>query len=227
MSFSPPPYAIASKLTLALQAALQAQELKKKKGGKGKGGASSAKKGESAEKSPAATEPAPAVDEKPAPEEDAVAEANPASEEAKDELSAISPTQSTAPQLAQQSKARSASFRRPSNSGPLSPGLFSPDGETAPDIYRKHVARIEELEKENKRLAKESVGAENRWKKAEDELASLREGDADASGGKLSGSAGEVEKLVSQGPTLLLVSLISFSEIVPSFAQQKLTLDLL
>ena len=87
--------------------------------------------------------------------------------------------------LAQQSKLRSASFRQGSisagTSGPMSPGPFSPggDGETATDIYRKHVARIEELEKEKKRLAAESSDAEKRWKKAEDELADLREGGGD------------------------------------------------
>lgn len=60
---------------------------------------------------------------------------------------------------------------------PTSPGPLSPDGDTAPDIYRKHVARIEELEKENKRLQKDSSDSEKRWKKAEDELADLREAD--------------------------------------------------
>lgn len=76
---------------------------------------------------------------------------------------------------------------------PTSPGPLSPDGDTAPDIYRKHVARIEELEKENKRLQKESSDSEKRWKKAEDELADLREDD-DKKG------SGETEKLVRQLP---------------------------
>lgn len=58
---------------------------------------------------------------------------------------------------------------------PASPGPLSPDGDTAPDIYRKHVARIEELEKENKRLQREYSDSEKRWKKTEDELADLRE----------------------------------------------------
>src|SRR5690349_23458117 len=43
------------------------------------------------------------------------------------------------------------------------------------DIYRKHVLRIEELEKENKTLGKEVKDAEKRWQKAEGELADLRE----------------------------------------------------
>ncbi|KAK4122306.1 hypothetical protein N657DRAFT_576411 [Parathielavia appendiculata] len=113
----------------------------------------------------------------PAIPEDAAADVKPTSPE---------PAQSTStPSLAQQSKARSASFRQGSVSAsgavPLSSGagtgmgLFSPEGETAPDIYRKHVLRIEELEKENKALAKGAKDAEKRWQKAEEELADLRE----------------------------------------------------
>lgn len=90
----------------------------------------------------------------------------------------------------QQSKLRSTSFRQ----GPLSPTLA--EGETAPEIYRKQVARIEDLEKENKRLAKEAADAEKRWQKAEEELADLREGEDDA-------KSDEVEKLVCLKPTML------------------------
>lgn len=89
------------------------------------------------------------------------------------------PESATSPaSLAQQSKLRSTSFRAGTSGSPL-----SPDGDTAPDIYRKHVARIEELEKENKRLTKESTDSEKRWKKAEEELADLREAEGDASKG--------------------------------------------
>jgi hypothetical protein len=100
------------------------------------------------------------------------------------------------PSLSAQSKARSTSFRKASMSGPLSPGgPFSSEGggETAPDIYRKHVARIEDLEKENKRLAKEAADAEKRSQKAEEELSDLRESDAKT------GGSSEVEKLVRIG----------------------------
>ncbi|RKU46622.1 hypothetical protein DL546_007212 [Coniochaeta pulveracea] len=117
------------------------------------------------------TSPAPAVvsDEKPA---------GPAPEEEEnDDVAPLSPAKESAPSLAQQSRARSASFRKPSISGSTTPGMFSPEGETAPDIYRKHVARIEELEKENKRLAKEASDAETRWQKAESQLADLRDDD--------------------------------------------------
>ncbi|KAI0393294.1 hypothetical protein F5Y17DRAFT_467002 [Xylariaceae sp. FL0594] len=96
----------------------------------------------------------------------------------------LSPTQSTT-SLSKQSKIRSSSFRL----GPLSPGL---EGETAADIYRKQAARIEDLEKENKRLAKEAGEAEKRYKKAEEELAELQEADPEKS------EDSQVEKLKSE-----------------------------
>lgn len=76
----------------------------------------------------------------------------------------------------------------------MSPGPFSPDGDTAPEIYRKHVARIEDLEKDNKRLVKDSADAEKRWKKAEEELADIREADGDTTEG---GDKASEAKLVS------------------------------
>lgn len=84
-----------------------------------------------------------------------------------------------------QSKMRSASFKA---GGPLSPGFpFTTADASAADIYRKQVARIEDLEKENKRLAKEAADAEKRWQKAEGQLDDLRES---------GGDEGEIEKLV-------------------------------
>ncbi len=102
--------------------------------------------------------------------------------------------------LSVQSKMRSSSFRQ-SSGGPLSPGYgFSPDGDTAPDIYRKQDMRIEELEKENRRLSKEAADGERRWKKAEEELEDLREAEDDSTTKikVISAPAGsdEVEKLV-------------------------------
>lgn len=47
------------------------------------------------------------------------------------------------------------------------------------DIYREQAQRIEELERENKRLASEVEVAEGRWKKGEEELDILREGRGD------------------------------------------------
>jgi len=104
------------------------------------------------------------------------------------------------PSLSLQSKMRSSSFRQ-SSGGPLSPGYgFSPDGETAPDIFRKQALKIDELEKDNKRLAKEASDGEKRWRKAEEELEDLREAEDDSSKTKAASSAfrssEELEKLV-------------------------------
>lgn len=104
--------------------------------------------------------------------------------------------------ISQQSKMRSSSFR--STSGPLSPRDFPPEENTAPDIYLKQTIRIEELEKENKRLAKEASDGERRWKKAEEELEDLREAEEAEreSGAKAkdtsatTASSGQLEKLV-------------------------------
>ncbi|RYP30437.1 hypothetical protein DL767_006248 [Monosporascus sp. MG133] len=127
----------------------------------------------------------------PAPEEEEEEEDKAAEEQAENPLS---PTQTSPPSLSQQSKLRSSSFRQ----GTVSPTGFAlnSEGETAPEIYRKQVARIEDLEKENKRLAKEAADAEKQWRKAEEELAELREADVD--GKKDNRSDSEVEKLKSE-----------------------------
>ncbi|KKA29393.1 hypothetical protein TD95_003860 [Thielaviopsis punctulata] len=106
----------------------------------------------------------------------------------------LSPTtDAPASSLAEQSKLRSTSFRRGSVTSPLSPGA---DGETAADIYRKQAARIEELERENKKLAKEAGEAEKRWKKAEEEVQDLREAE------DKKGDAEGVEKLKQENEGL-------------------------
>lgn len=106
------------------------------------------------------------------------------------------------PSLSLQSRLRSASFRQGSaGPGPLSPGgLKSPaileEGETAHEIHRKQAARIDELEKENKRLAKEASDGERRWRKAEEDLDDLRETD-NAPKTANSTDEAQLEKLVS------------------------------
>ncbi len=92
------------------------------------------------------------------------------------------------PSLSIQSKMRSDSFRRTSTAGPLSPGAtsgalptLSPDGETMNDIYRKQALRLEELERDNKRLEKEATDGEARWRRSEEELEELREASGEAS----------------------------------------------
>lgn len=126
---------------------------------------------------------------KPEASESAVTAEEPTEKESAGDEAVEEPT-SPRQTISQQSKLRSASFRAGSISGgPLSP---SADGDTAADIYRKQVARIEDLEKENKRLAREAGDSEKRWQKAEEELTELKDSDGKAGGSDSS----EVEKLV-------------------------------
>ncbi len=103
---------------------------------------------------------------------------------------APTPTHNRQPSLSIQSKMRSSSFRRQSLSqGPLSPTAngskspdlptLTPDGDSVNSIYRKQAARLDELEKENRRLAKEAQENEKRWRKTEDQLEELREASGD------------------------------------------------
>jgi hypothetical protein len=163
----------------------------KKKNAK-KGASSTTSKKDKVKEEPAAK----ADDPKPDDESAAVEEAPAAEETEATELSAPVPTSAST-----ESKMRSASFRAASMSGggPLSPtssGFPLGEGETAADIYRKQVARIEDLEKENKRLAKEATDSDKRWQKAEETLADLREADDGSGSKKSSGSDAKVEKLV-------------------------------
>jgi DNA repair exonuclease SbcCD ATPase subunit len=94
--------------------------------------------------------------------------------------------------LSIQSKMRSDSFRKTSTVGPLSPSAaprtlpdLTPDGETMNDIYRKQALRLDELERENKRLDKEAREGEARWRRSEEELEELREASGEASALKL------------------------------------------
>lgn len=92
------------------------------------------------------------------------------------------------PSLSVQSKMRSDSFRRTSTTGPLSPSAnfggistLTPDSEQMSEIYRKQAMRVEELERENKRLEKEAREGEVRWRRSEEELEELREASGEAS----------------------------------------------
>ena len=98
------------------------------------------------------------------------------------------PQHNRQPSLSLQSKMRSSSFRRTSVSqSPRSPDgtkspelpILSPDGDSVNSIYRKQAARLDELEKENRRLAKESQEFERKWKQTEEELEELREASGD------------------------------------------------
>ena len=81
---------------------------------------------------------------------------------------------------------------------------------SAQDIYRKQVQRIEELEKENKRLAAQSDDATLKFKQVEDELELLRADSGEVAelkkrAGQADGRADEIDKLVLQ---LLLLSVL-------------------
>ncbi|KAI4164321.1 MAG: hypothetical protein LQ342_001967 [Letrouitia transgressa] len=96
------------------------------------------------------------------------------------------PAHNRQPSLSVQSRMRSSSFRRTSVSQtPASPNLdgnksptltaMSPDGDAVTDIYRKQATRLDELEKENRRLSEDAREFEKRWKTTEEELEELRE----------------------------------------------------
>ena len=111
------------------------------------------------------------------------------------------PSHNRQPSLSLQSKMRSASFRRTSTSqGPLSPvangakspevSSVSPEGDYVNSIYRKQAARLDELERENKKLAQDAQDAERKLKRTEEELDELRE------------ASGEVAELKSKAQKL-------------------------
>ena len=120
------------------------------------------------------------------------------------------------PSLSLQSKMRSSSFRRASISqGPLSPStigakspilpVLSPDGDSVTEIYRKQAARLDELERENRRLVKDLSEAEGRWRSTEEELEELREASGEvaelkARAEKVDAKNEEIEKLVFFDP---------------------------
>jgi len=158
-----------------------------------------------AEDAPATPEPA-TQDEEAKPTEDGEAK-----DDAAEKVTGLNSSSHQRKQsLSVQSKMRSSSFRLGSAPGSTSPNFgFSPEGDTAPDIYRKQATKIDELEKENKRLAKEAIDGEKRWKKAEEELEELRDAEDDSTPKKEStlnsASSQEVEKLVCQVLSMAIV----------------------
>jgi hypothetical protein len=84
------------------------------------------------------------------------------------------------PSVAIESRQRSESFYRSGAANmPTSPGAVTPGGGITSEVYREQAQKIEELEKENKRLAGEVEENQQRWKKGEEELEELREGRGD------------------------------------------------
>ncbi|KAF2502359.1 hypothetical protein BU16DRAFT_568640 [Lophium mytilinum] len=93
-----------------------------------------------------------------------------------DDTDATKSTHAPKPSITLESRLRSNSFRRNTLTSPTLPPLSPGDGAgAAGDVFRKQALRIEELEKENKRLQSEAGDAEGRWKKTEEELEELRE----------------------------------------------------
>ena len=141
-------------------------------------------------------------------------------------------THNRQPSLSLQSKLRSSSFRRTSVSqAPLSPPLngnrspilpvLSPEGESVNEIYRKQTSRLDELEKDNRRLVKEARDVETRWKKAEEELEDLRESNSEVAElklrvGKADAKSEEIEKLAS-----ISVSSIDISEYLSCYIEAR------
>lgn len=84
------------------------------------------------------------------------------------------------PSVAIESRQRSESFYRSGAAGtPTSPNPVTPGGGITSEVYREQAHRIEELEKENKKLAVEVEENQARWQKGEEELEELREGRGD------------------------------------------------
>ncbi|KAK4947693.1 hypothetical protein LTR10_013639 [Elasticomyces elasticus] len=92
------------------------------------------------------------------------------------------------PSISLQSKIRSTSFR---DNGPLSPVASA-----------NMLARVEELEKENKRLAKEAEEHEKRWRKSEEELEELREQNAEKSASTDGDTNDDLNRLKAEVETL-------------------------
>lgn len=81
--------------------------------------------------------------------------------------------------LSQQSKLRSSSFCRPSPPRDSTPddakqGALSTVAESPPEVFRRQTLRLEELERENKRLEKDMGNIRSKWNQADEELEESR-----------------------------------------------------
>lgn len=113
-----------------------------------------------------APEPVEATRAAPPPEED---------DDEPSELAVPKAAHGRKPSVAVESRQRSESFYRSGAAG----GPLSPGGGVTSEVYREQAQKIEELEKENKRLASEVEENQERWKKGEEELEELRESRGD------------------------------------------------
>ncbi|KAJ5816644.1 hypothetical protein N7447_008877 [Penicillium robsamsonii] len=108
------------------------------------------------------------------------------------------------PSLSIQSKMRSSSFRKTSRLPSPSATIKSPaqslppltgDGESVHEVFRKQSTKIEELEKDNKRLEKDLADATLRWRKTEEQVEDLR--DASVDGAELKEQLKKAEEKVA------------------------------
>jgi hypothetical protein len=181
--------------------------LKKQKAKKAGGSKKKDEKTEAPTEAEASTAPE-TTDEKPeeaAPEPVEATSASPGPVEDDDEpaeLAAPKASHGRKPSIAVESRQRSESFYRAGAVGtPTSPGAGTPGGGITSEVYREQAQKIEELERENKRLASEAEENQTRWKKGEEELEELREGRGDVALAVEKGK--EADKLVG-GRILLL-----------------------
>lgn len=200
------------------------QKQKKKAGKKGSGGGGEASKDSTATEQaapPAGTEESPetkddgedteqqatedaAKDEQSTHEEEPDTSTKESGDAAEEDAGSSEPSGNRRRQasLSVQSKMRSSTFRHSSGVKSPPPVSSSPDGNTAPEVFRKQALRLEELEKENKRLENELQIADARSKRMDEQLDDLREtsGDVAELKGELSKAekrGDEVDKLVS------------------------------
>ena len=168
--------------------------MKKQQKGK-KGGTASKKKDEKVDTEPeSAPVASDAQEPKTADEEPAVETTEDADQVAAEPTT---PTLDRKQSESAKSRLRSESFRRGSTTLPGPPGgNGTVDAETeVQDIYRKQTQRIEELEKENKRLQEEASNAAKKISERDNELEELREGSGEAR--MLKDRTEELGKLVS------------------------------
>lgn len=138
------------------------------------------------------------------------------------------------PSLSVQSKRRSSSFRT-SVSTTVSPvaGVKSPqalpplapDSEQVHEVFRRQAARVEELEKENKKLEKDLDDANSRRQKSENELEDLRESSVEVV--ELKDRLDKAEKQVAEMESLVYCLppgslLLSFFSDIMVFRGQRL-----
>ncbi|KAH7380429.1 hypothetical protein DE146DRAFT_671422 [Phaeosphaeria sp. MPI-PUGE-AT-0046c] len=164
------------------------EQLKKQKAKKAGGSKKKEEKAEAPAEADAASAPEPAEEkpeEKPeetAPEPVEATSVSPPPEEDDEPAELVAPkaTHGRKPSVAVESRQRSESFYRSGAAGtPTSPSPATPAGGITSEVYREQAQKIEELERENKRLASEVEENHNRWKKGEEELEEFREGRGD------------------------------------------------